>query len=85
MKFPNLPRFAAAVLRMAKAKLKGRKLQVDSLTKLSRQLVCMSCPKWNHQYRQCLECTCFTDWKIPFATESCPLGYWKRELIDTVG
>ena len=85
MKIPNPFPLASAICRLVRAKLAGRKLKVAKAVETARLNVCNSCPRLDLTYRQCLECTCFVDWKVPFATEQCPLGKWKTELFLTAG
>ena len=42
----------------------------------ARSNVCVVCPFYSPIIDQCDVCTCFVDFKIILATESCPKGHW---------
>lgn len=71
--------------RICIAAVTRRKLRVASDVEATRLAICGTCPKLDRTLRQCGQCGCFVDWKAPWATETCPLGKWKKELFNTTG
>lgn len=56
--------------------LKHRKLRAAPEVKAARTSTCESCVFYDPEGKQCLECTCFVEWKSGFAAEDCPHGFW---------
>ena len=37
---------------------------------------CQACPKFDEDFGQCKECSCFVKVKVMLTTEGCPRGFW---------
>ena len=73
---------AKAAKRAAKAALKGEEVFVDRATKMERLETCLSCPLLSGKDTTCSMCRCNVRKKVRFATEECPAGKWKKQVVD---
>lgn len=88
-KWPPDPRCLArnvssSAARIAIASIKGNKVRVPEEVREARLSICRSnkCGKFyeNRGTMRCKQCGCFMGGiagKLQWATEQCPLGYWK--------
>lgn len=77
MKFPNPFRFFKSVVKSLILFIQDEKVFVTEEVSSARLKRCQRCYRFEPEFRQCLECSCFVDLKVQLAAESCPKGFWR--------
>ena len=72
---------ATALGRAAKRLISGKNVKVDKAEHTRRLEICKSnkCKQYHRKQGRCLKCGCVAKWKTRLESESCPLGFWKKE------
>lgn len=78
MTFPNPIRAAGALLRLIRALFRRAPLLAPDEIEVERWGTCEACEAYDAESKQCLECTCFLQLKIPLLHEKCPKKKWRR-------
>lgn len=73
---PNPFKFAKALWRVAKAWFCGDEVVANRMLQWKREATCWECDRYDKNFDQCQECSCFIRLKTVLKTESCPLDKW---------
>jgi orotate phosphoribosyltransferase len=69
--------------RTAKRLLTGKSVAASAEVAAERLAICNNCPthRLRESNRQCSACSCFVDFKVRLAGESCPDGHWAASEV----